>query len=110
MPVTQPGRSTTVELQLAQRTATITTSRTGFADAMVYLHKMPGPHNVNIRGNSAHILAWRWFADATVYLLLFVSVSGIYLWAVLKAERWVGLGLLAAGALSFAGLVYALAA
>jgi len=110
MPVTEPGRLTMVEFQLAQRTATITTSRTGFADALVYLHKMPGPHNVNIRGNSTHILAWRWFADATVYLLLFVTMSGIYLWAVLKAERRIGLGLLAAGVVSLAGLVYGLVA
>ena len=110
MPVTQPGRQTMVELQLTERSATITTSRTGFADALVYLHKMPGPHNVAIRGNSPHMVAWRWFADATVYLLLFVSVSGIYLWAVLKAERRIGLGFLGAGALSFAGLIYVLVA
>ena len=110
MPVTQPGRQTTVELRLAERTATITESRTGIADAQVYLHKLPGPHNVNIRGNSAHITAWRWLADGTVYLLLFVSASGVYLWAVLKAERRIGLGLLAAGALSIGGLLYALIA
>jgi hypothetical protein len=110
MPVTQPGRQTTVELRLAERAATITESRTGIADAMTYLHKMPGPHNVNIRGNSPHVTAWRWFADGTVYLLLLVSATGIYLWAVLKAERRIGLGLLAAGALSMGGVIYALIA
>ncbi len=110
LPVTQPGRQTTVEFNVALRTASISTSATGIADAMVYLHKMPGPHNVSIRGNSLHVQVWRWLADATVYLLLFVSVSGIYLWAVLKAERRVGLGLLAAGALTFGGLIYALIA
>ena len=47
--------------------------------------------------------------SATVYLVLFLSVSGIYLWAVLRAERRVGLALLAAGAFSFFGLVYAIA-
>ena len=40
---------------------------------------------------------------------MFVSISGIYLWAVLRAERRIGLTLIAAGALSFFGLVYALA-
>lgn len=110
LPVTLPGGQTTVDLNLATRTATMATTSSGVADAMVYLHKMPGPHNVNIRGNSVHVRAWRWLADATVYLLLFVSMSGIYLWAVLKAERRVGLGLLAAGALSFGGLIYALIA
>lgn len=110
LPVTRPGEQTTVELFLETRRASISTVRTGVADAMVYLHRMPGPHNVSIRGNSPHVQAWRWFADATVYFLLFVSVSGIYLWAGLKAERRVGLGLLGAGALSFGGLVYALVA
>jgi hypothetical protein len=110
LPITQPGRQSTVELRLAERIATITTSNTGIADAMVYLHKMPGPHNVNIRGNSEHVTAWRWFADATVYLLLFVSASGVYLWAVLKSERRIGLSLVAAGVMSLGGLIYALVA
>jgi hypothetical protein len=56
------------------------------------------------------VQVWRWFADATVYLVLFVSLTGVYLWAVLKAERRVGLSLLAAGALSLGGLAYALIA
>jgi hypothetical protein len=47
-------------------------------------------------------------ADATVYLVLFISFSGIYLWYVLRAERAVGLLLLGAGALSFFGMAYAL--
>jgi hypothetical protein len=52
---------------------------------------------------------WRVMADATVYFFLFVTFSGIYLWAVLRAERRVGLGLLAAGACCFFGLVYVIA-
>lgn len=110
LPVTRPGEQSTVELFLERRAASISTVRAGVADAMVYLHKMPGPHNVSIRGNSPHVQAWRWFADATVYFLLLVSVTGVYLWAILKAERRVGLGLLGAGALSFGGLIYALVA
>jgi hypothetical protein len=110
IPVTRPGRQTSVDLNLANRSATITTTETGMADAIVYLHKMPGPHNVALRGNSWHIAVWRWLADATVCLLLFVSVSGIYLWAVWKAERRTGLVLLAAGGLSFVGLLHALIA
>ena len=47
-------------------------------------------------------------ADATVYLVLFISVSGIYLWYVLRAERKVGFILIFAGALSFFGMAYAL--
>ena len=54
------------------------------------------------------IRIWRWFADATVYSLFFISVSGIYLWTVLRAERRVGIVLIASGAFSFFGIVYAL--
>jgi hypothetical protein len=52
--------------------------------------------------------AWRWIADGTVCLILFISFSGIYLWYVLRAERAAGLILLWAGALSFFGMAYAL--
>jgi hypothetical protein len=58
--------------------------------------------------NWFYMKAWRWLADATVCLILFISVSGIYLWYVLRAERSVGLILLFAGALSFFGMAYAL--
>jgi hypothetical protein len=76
----------------------------------VYLHKMPGPHNADVRGNSPLVRWWRVLADATAYLTLFITVSGIYLWAALKAERRVGLVLILAGAITFWGLVYAIAA
>lgn len=108
IPVSVPGRETVVDLNIESGSATISSRTTGAWDAMVYLHKMPGPHNVNIRVNSAYMKLWRWLADATVYLLLFLSMSGVYLWVVLKSERRVGLALLAAGGVSFAGLVYAL--
>lgn len=105
-----PGRESSVDLNVAHHTAAIATRQTGGWDATVYLHKMPGPHNVNVRGNTTFMLVWRWLADATVYLLLFLSLSGVYLWAALKAERRIGLALLAAGAVSFGGIVYALVA
>ena len=59
-------------------------------ESLSYLHKMPGPHNVAIRGNWIGTQAWRVFADATIYLLLFISLSGIYLWWAIKAERRIG--------------------
>jgi hypothetical protein len=109
IPVIVPGREVTVDLNLETRAATITSRGNGMWSAMVYLHKMPGQHNANIRGNWAFLRIWRWLSDATVYLVLFLSISGIYLWAVLRAERRIGLALLAAGAFSFFGLVYAIA-
>jgi hypothetical protein len=108
IPVSIPGRETTVSLRIANREATIVTRETGLADALVTLHKSPGPHGPGIRMNWFYIRAWRWMADATVYLILFISVSGIYLWYVLRSERSVGFILLFAGALSFFGMAYAL--
>jgi hypothetical protein len=108
IPVSIPGRETTVTINIPTREATIVTRETGLADALVTLHKSPGQHGANIRMNWFYMRAWRWMADATVYLILFISVSGIYLWYVLRAERPVGFILLFAGALSFFGMAYAL--
>ena len=108
IPVTIPGRETAVSISLASGEATIVTRETGLADALVTLHKSPGQHGPGIRMNWFYMKAWRWLADATVYLILFISVSGIYLWYVLRAERAVGYILLLAGALSFFGMAYAL--
>jgi hypothetical protein len=108
IPVTIPGRETAVNISLASREATIVTRETGLADALVILHKSPGQHGPDIRMNWFAMRVWRWLADATVYLILFISVSGIYLWYVLRAERAVGFILLFAGTLSFFGMAYAL--
>jgi hypothetical protein len=108
IPVMIPGRETTVSISIASGEATIVTRETGLADALVTLHKSPGQHGPNIRMNWFYMRAWRWLADATVYLVLFISVSGIYLWYVLRAERALGLILLFAGALSFFAMAYAL--
>jgi hypothetical protein len=109
VPVRLPDFDTTVTLNYDQRTATVISRRQSFGDALVYLHKMPGPHNVDVRGNSWPMRAWRGLADASAYLLLFLTFSGIYLWVALKAERRIGLGLILAGGVTFGGLVYAIA-
>lgn len=109
VPVLLPGRETTVELDVLRRSARISVRPKGLSDAIVHLHKMPGPHNVSIRGNAGYMVAWRWLADVTSYGLLFLTASGVYLWAVLRAERRIGLALVCTGAISFFGLIYALA-
>ena len=108
VPVIVPGRETTVDLNLETRSAIITQRNNGAWEGLVYLHTMPGQHNAAMRGNVWFMRLWRWLADITVYLVLFISISGIYLWAVLRAERRVGLGLLGAGAFSFFGIIYVL--
>jgi hypothetical protein len=108
VPVSIPGRMSSVSINLAGREATVVTRETGLADALMTLHKSPGGHGPNIRMNWFAMKVWRWFADATVYLTLFISISGIYLWYVLKAERKVGMILLLAGTLTFFGITYVL--
>jgi hypothetical protein len=110
VPVRLPGRDTVVTIDYEQRTANVSSRNHPMHEAFVYLHKMPGPHNADVRGNSWLIRAWRILADATAYLLLFITISGIYLWVALRAERRVGVILLLAGAITFWGLVYAVAA
>ena len=110
VPVRLPDRDTIVTIDYEQRTANVASSNHPIGEVFVYLHKMPGPHNADVRGNSWLIRAWRIMADATAYLLLFITVSGIYLWVALRAERRVGFLLLLAGAVTFWGLVYAVAA
>lgn len=109
IPVVRPGVETTVDVNLLAGTAEVTERTTGLWGALSYLHRSPGPHNAAIRGNWLWTRAWQWLADGTVYLTLFLSLSGIYLWTALRYERRIGLVLIAAGALSFGGIVYAIA-
>ena len=105
-PVSKPGLEALVDVDLDARSASVSRRPTSIMEATAYLHKMPGPHNVAIRGNWMATRLWRVFADATIYLTLFISITGIYLWWALKAERRIGLTLLTAGAITFAGLIY----
>ena len=107
-PVSRAGTEATVDVDLEARTATVTRRSMGLWESLSYLHKMPGPHNVAIRGNWVGTNVWRVLADATIYLLLFISLSGVYLWWAIKAERRIGLVLLGAGALTFFGLIFAI--
>jgi hypothetical protein len=106
-PVSKPGVETTVDVDIDARTATVSRRPTSAWEAFAYLHKMPGPHNTAIRGNWSGTRAWRWFADATIYLTLFITITGIYLWWTIKAERRIGFALLSAGIVTFVGLIYA---
>jgi hypothetical protein len=106
-PVSRPGLEATVDVDLEARSAAVSQRRTSVWEALAYLHKSPGPHNAALRGNWFWTRVWRIFADATIYVTLFISLSGVYLWFALKAERRVGLALMTAGAVSFFGIVYA---
>ena len=106
-PVSKSGSEATVDVDLGARTAIVRRRRMNLWESLSYLHKIPGPHNAAIRGNWIGTTIWRLFADGTIYLLLFISASGVYLWWAIKAERRIGFALLAGGAVTFAGLIYA---
>jgi hypothetical protein len=110
IPVAKPGEATTVEVDLRTRTATVNRQPQGLGAALIYLHKKPGPHNVKFRGNWIYMAWWGVLADTVVYVSFFLTVSGLYLWWMLKAGRTVGWILLGTGALSVAALVAALCA
>lgn len=109
IPVSKPGLETMIDVDLSNRTVVISRRPTGVLESIGYLHKSPGPHNADIRGNWAWTRAWRWLADGTVYLLLFISATGLYLWFTIKAERRFGLILIGAGIVSFGAFIYVLA-
>jgi hypothetical protein len=103
--VMRPGATRRVVVDMATRQAEITFKTFGFFDTLRYLHMNPGPHKPS---NWFFGKMWGWLADTTVYLTLFLTVSGIYMWVVLKAERRIGLLALGAGCLSFGATTYAL--
>lgn len=109
IPVMKPGQRITIIVDVQSKTAKIEQRNISFRETLLYLHKSPGPHLAGFRGNWFYTRLWRWLADATVYLVLFVSVSGIYMWTVLKTERKIGLILLGAGCLTFFLMVFAMA-
>ena len=105
-PVSKPGFEALVDVDLDARSASVSKRPTGVWEAFAYLHKMPGPHNQNIRGNWLATRIWRVFSDATIYLTMFITMSGLYLWWALRAERKVGLMLLTGGVITLGGLIY----
>lgn len=108
IPVTKPGAEVIVTVNVSAQSATVSRRTTSVLESVAYLHKSPGPHNVDLRGNWFWTQVWRWIADGTVYLLLFVSLTGLYLWFAIKADRRAGLVICGAGAASFCGLLYGL--
>jgi hypothetical protein len=100
-PVMKPGMEIQVDFDLRTNATTIEQHGTNFWKKLVYLHKSPGPHNANIRGNWIYTRWWRVLVDSVVYVLLFLTAGGIYLWAVIKAERKPGLICLGLGMACF---------
>jgi hypothetical protein len=104
-PVRQPGSRTQITVDKNTDSVYIDKQVEGALRAMTYLHSMPGPHNEKNRGNSIFIRIWRILADIVVYVILLLSVTGIFLWYFLKVERNLGLLSLALGFVIFTGFL-----
>ena len=90
-PVTKPGLSLYVDVDTSTKDVLIKTEIEGTLRAMNYLHKMPGPHNEKIRGNSPFLKIWRLLADSVVGLFFFLSASGVFFWYLFKIEKKPGI-------------------
>lgn len=86
-PVKKPGLTTHITVNKHNDSVLIRRQEEGAYRAMAFLHSMPGQHNQKVRGNSGFIKVWRALADVVVYLLLFLTISGVFLWYFLKVER-----------------------
>ncbi len=104
-PVNRPGLNQRISLHTKTSKVTITQIDVGTFNGVTYLHTMPGQHNAMLRGNSSFMKAWRIATDSFVYLILFVSATGVFLWYVLRPERKLGIYSLAIGILCFSILM-----
>jgi hypothetical protein len=99
-PVYEPGLKTMVFVNTENDSVVITRDQLGPFRAMSYLHQMPGPHNESIRANSPFLKVWRIITNLVAFVLLFLALSGAYLWFHLKAEGKLGLFVIILGILS----------
>lgn len=104
-PVRTPGKFYRINANTRTGIISMDRKNTGALRGTTFLHFMPGPHNAAIRGNSGFIKAWRYFTDTTVYSLLFLTISGVFLWYFLRSERTLGKYAIAIGILIITGLI-----
>ena len=100
--VARPGLVKQIEVDVRTQEATITELRQGLFGTMRYLHLNPGPHR---QPQWMGTTTWGWVADATVYITLLLTLSGIYLWVLVREERKAGIVVLGAGAVSFVAVL-----
>lgn len=108
IPVTTPGEIVRVDVDLKSRSARVSRREQGLAGALVYLHKMPGPHNAALRGNWAGTVWWAALADGVVYGLLLITMTGLWLWWRSRPGRVPGVLAIGAGVVSLLTLLVGL--
>ncbi len=110
IPVTKPGYRISVKADLISGMAYIHTEKTNLWKKLIWLHKMPGPHNANIRGNWRYTKFWGSAVDLSMICLFISTITGIVLWYYFKNERNAGFIALLIGLLSIASLIIGLTA
>lgn len=104
-PVNKTGSTTWISLNVKTGLADIHENDLGILKGTTYLHTMPGQHNASMRGNSFFMKGWRIMTDVVVYVVLFLTATGVILWYLLKPERSLGLYALASGIILLTGLL-----
>lgn len=104
-PVNKTSSTTRISLNLKTGLVDIHESNHGILKGTTYLHTMPGQHNASMRGNSFFMKVWRIATDVVVYIILFLSATGVILWYLLKPERSLGIYALANGIIMLVGLL-----
>lgn len=108
IPVTKPGYRISIKVNTLSGMVSIRSTPTSFWQKLIWLHKMPGPHNANIRGNWTQTQNWTSLVDFSVMALFFSTITGTILWYNVKNERKTGLIALIIGVLSMASLIIGL--
>ncbi len=108
IPVTKPGYRISIKADIISGIAYIHSEQTNLWRKLAWLHKMPGPHNANIRGNWVYTRIWRSSVDLSVICLFLSSITGVILWYYFKNERNIGLVALLIGFLSIVSLIIGL--
>ncbi len=103
--VNKLGQNRRIEVDPETGQARIRQTTTGAMRAIIEMHMRPGPHSPRSFMNWIFSKIWAALSDSVVYMLLFLSISGIYLWFVLKAERKIGWIMTVAGISSFAFII-----
>jgi hypothetical protein len=104
-PVRTPGKLLRIRVNMHNGVALVTETDLGALRGTAYMHYMPGPHNASLRGNSGFMKVWRYLADTTVYSIIFLTVSGVFLWCFIRSERKSGIYAAAIGVLVLIGLL-----
>jgi hypothetical protein len=97
----RPGRE--YEIRVNRGVATVKETRNSGFRALLGLHGFEG------LPKAPFVSTWKWYTELTVWFVLFMVGSGVFLWTFRKNERRVGLATLAgAGSLTAAWFLYIL--